>query len=165
MSRLYGWMLLLASGVLLVDQVTKFWAVSALSEGQRISVIPGFISFRLFYNAGAAFSTGTGITWVFAITAACAVGAILYIGRRLGTAGWTVVLGVLLGGATSHLIDRLFREPGFARGHVVDFIDYNGWFVGNVADIALTVGGVLLVLLSMRGVPLGDGPRVPAARQ
>ena len=73
MSRLYGWMLLLASGVLLVDQVTKFWAVSALSDGRQISVIPGFLSFRLLYNAGAAFSTGTSITWVFAITAACAI--------------------------------------------------------------------------------------------
>jgi signal peptidase II len=63
------------------------------------------------------------------------------------------VLGAMLGGAVSHLGDRLFREPGFARGHVVDFIDY-GLFVGNVADIALFCGCVALILLSMRGVQL-----------
>jgi signal peptidase II len=64
---------------------------------------------------------------------------------------------VLLGGAASHLGDRLFREPGFARGHVVDFIDY-GLFVGNVADIALTCGCVAMLLLSLRGVPLAMVP-------
>jgi signal peptidase II len=59
-----------------------------------------------------------------------------------------IALALMLGGATTHLLDRLFRPPGFARGHVVDFIDYNGWFVGNVADIALVGGAILLVLLS-----------------
>ncbi|GGO78553.1 signal peptidase II [Nonomuraea cavernae] len=58
--------------------------------------------------------------------------------------------------ATTYLLDRLFRPPGFAQGHVVDFIDYGGLFVGNVADIALTGGCALLMLLSFRGIPLGD---------
>ena len=61
-----------------------------------------------------------------------------------------IAFGLVLGGAITHLGDRLFRDPGFARGHVVDFIAYGNWFVGNVADIAI-VGGVayavLLVLL------------------
>ncbi|HEY9522387.1 MAG TPA: signal peptidase II, partial [Thermopolyspora sp.] len=87
--------------------------------------------------------------------AGAAVGGILYVGRRLRSPAWAVVLGAMLGGATSHLLDRLFRAPGFAQGQVVDFIDYGGWFVGNVADIALTGGAVLLMLLSLRGVPLG----------
>ncbi|MFC5831061.1 signal peptidase II [Nonomuraea insulae] len=156
-SRLYGLMLVPAVVVLLADQLTKLWAVSALSGGERVAVIPPLIHFRLLYNAGAAFSIGTGATWVFTLVAAVAVFGILYIARRLASPGWALVLGVLLGGAVSHLGDRLFREPGFARGHVVDFIDY-GPFVGNVADIALACGGVAIVLLSLRGVPLAKVP-------
>ncbi|MFB4273801.1 signal peptidase II [Nonomuraea sp. MTCD27] len=154
--RLYGWMLVLGAVVLLVDQGSKLWAISALSDGQNITVIPQVIRFRLLMNAGAAFSIGESVTWVFTLAAAAAVAGILYTGRRLRSPGWTVALGGLLGGATSHLLDRLFRPPGFAQGHVVDFIDYGGLFVGNVADIALTGSCALLLLLSLRGVPIGD---------
>ena len=59
--------------------------------------------------------------------------------RRAGwaAAGWALALGLLLGGALGNLTDRLLRAPGFGRGHVVDFIDYGGLFIGNVADIAI----------------------------
>ncbi|MEV4245897.1 signal peptidase II [Streptosporangium canum] len=152
-SRLYGVMLMLAAVVLLADQLTKLWAVSALSVSERVAVIPPLIHFRLLYNPGAAFSIGAGATWAFTLAAAAAVVGIVYTARRLASVGWALVLGAMLGGAVSHLGDRLFREPGFARGHVVDFIDY-GLFVGNVADIALFCGCVALILLSMRGVQL-----------
>jgi signal peptidase II len=152
--RLYGLMLALGAVVLVVDQASKLWAVSALSDGRRITVIPHVIELRLLYNSGAAFSIGTNATWVFALTAVAAVAGILYAGRRLGSRPWAYALGVLLGGATSHLLDRLLRAPGFARGHVVDFIDYNGLFVGNIADIALTGGVAVLLLLGLRGIPL-----------
>jgi signal peptidase II len=79
--------------------------------------------------------------------------------RRLGSRGWAVALGMLLGGAVGNLADRLAREPGFGRGHVVDFLDYAGFFVGNVADIAIVAAAALIVLLSLRGVGL-DGRRV-----
>jgi signal peptidase II len=154
--RLYGRMIVLAVVVLLVDQISKVWAISALSGGEHITVIPQLIQLRLLYNPGAAFSMGVGVTWVFALTAAGAVAGILYAGRRLRSPAWTVALGGLLGGAASHLLDRLLRPPGFGRGQVVDFIDYGGLFVGNVADIALVGSCVLLVLLSLRGIPLGD---------
>lgn len=154
--RPYGRMLVLAAVVLLVDQASKFWAISALSDGEGITLIPRLIGLRLLLNPGAAFSIGEGTTWVFTLTAAAAVAGILYVGRRLRSPAWALVLGALLGGATSHLLDRLFRPPGFAQGHVVDFIDYGGLFVGNVADIALTVGCALLLLLILRDVPLGD---------
>ena len=72
--------------------------------------------------------------------------------------GWTVALGLLLGGAVGNLVDRLVREPGVGVGHVVDFIAYADWFVGNVADIALTGGCALLMLLSVRGIPLDGTP-------
>ncbi|MER6506484.1 signal peptidase II [Nonomuraea sp. NPDC001636] len=151
-------MIVLAVVVLLVDQASKFWAMSALSGGAEITVIPRLLSLRLLLNPGAAFSLGEGVTWVFALAAAGAVAGILYASRRLRSPAWGVGLGVLLGGATSHLLDRLFRPPAFAQGHVVDFIDYGGLFVGNVADIALTAGCALLFLLSVRGIPLGDAP-------
>ncbi|SEH01266.1 signal peptidase II [Nonomuraea solani] len=160
-------MLALAALVLLVDQSSKFWATSVLSGGERIAVIPQLLEFRLLYNAGAAFSIGAGATWVFTLAAAAAVGGILYAGRRLCTTAsmaWTVAFGALLGGATSHLLDRLFRPPSFAQGHVVDFIDYGGLFVGNVADIALSGSCVLLVLLTARGVPLGKVPDAPGSQ-
>ncbi|WP_214408605.1 signal peptidase II [Sphaerisporangium fuscum] len=149
-------MLVLAAGVLLVDQASKLWAVSALSDGEGITVIPRLIRLRLLLNSGAAFSIGEGVTWVFALTAAAAVAGILYVGRRLRSPAWAVALGMLLGGATSHLLDRLFRPPAFAHGHVVDFIDYAGLFVGNLADIALTAGCAFLLLLTLRGIPFGD---------
>ncbi|MEV4068132.1 signal peptidase II [Nonomuraea fuscirosea] len=158
--RRYGWMLVLAAVVLAVDQSSKFWAVSALADGERVTVVPQVIQLRLLLNPGAAFSIGEGVTWVFTLAAAAAVIGILYVGRRLRSSAWTVVLGALLGGAGSHLLDRLFRPPGFAHGHVVDFIDYGGLFVGNVADIALTGGCALLMLLSVRGIPLDGTPQV-----
>ncbi|MBG0816602.1 signal peptidase II [Planomonospora sp. ID82291] len=157
-TRRYGWMLVLAVMVLLADQASKVWAISALAEGEPVSVVPGVIRLRLLFNPGAAFSIGEGATWVFTLVAAAAAAGIAYVGRRLRSAAWTVALGGLLGGAASHLLDRLFRPPGFARGHVVDFIDYGGLFVGNLADIALTGSCAFVILLSARGVSLDGTP-------
>ncbi|RZQ60087.1 signal peptidase II [Amycolatopsis suaedae] len=147
---------LLAVVVLVVDQLTKLWAENALTDRPPIPLLGDFLSLRLLYNPGAAFSIGAGQTWIFTIFAALAVVGIGWLISRVRSGGWAVALGLLLGGATTHLLDRLFRAPGFARGHVVDFIDYNGWFVGNVADIALTVGAALIILLSLRKVSM-DG--------
>ncbi|MFJ8040592.1 signal peptidase II [Kitasatospora sp. NPDC096147] len=161
-GRLYGVMLVLAAVVLLVDQLTKLWAVSALSGGERVAVVPPLIHFRLLYNPGAAFSLGSGSTWVFTLAAAAGVAGILYTARRLTSTAWALVLGAMLGGAVSHLGDRLFRAPGPARGHVVDFIDY-GPFVGNVADIALVGAAATLMLLTLRGVQLAGAPAEESA--
>ncbi|MFB9892604.1 signal peptidase II [Planobispora takensis] len=151
-------MLVLAGMVLLADQASKLWAISALTDREPVSVIPGVIQLRLLFNPGAAFSIGEGATWVFTLAAAVAVAGIAYVGRRLRSTAWTVALGALLGGATSHLLDRLFRPPGFARGHVVDFIDYGGLFVGNLADIALVGSCAFVMLLSARGISLDGAP-------
>ena len=67
--------------------------------------------------------------------------AIVVVARQLGSRAWAVALGLLLGGAIGNLTDRFVRAPGRGQGHVVDFIDYNRWFIGNVADIAIVVGG------------------------
>jgi signal peptidase II len=148
-SRYLPIVLILAAVVLGLDQGTKFWAVTGLTGRPPVPVLGDFIQLCLIYNSGAAFSIGAGSTWLFAVVAAVAVVVISAFARRVRSFSQAVAVGLLLGGATTHLLDRLFRAPGFGRGHVVDFIDYNGWFVGNVADIALTIGAVILVVITV----------------
>jgi signal peptidase II len=152
---------LLAGVTLLVyaaDQVTKVLATDRLRPGVPVEVVGTLLQLRLIRNPGAAFSLATGMTWLLTLVAVGVVVVVLRSARRIGSPGWALALGLLLGGALGNLTDRLVRAPGFARGHVVDFIDYNGWFVGNVADIAIVVATVVVGLLSMRGIGL-DGSR------
>jgi signal peptidase II len=148
----------IAAVVVVLDQLTKLWAERTLTDREPIPVLGEFLQFRLLYNPGAAFSIGENLTWIFTLAAAIAVVVLLWYVAKPQPRAWAIALALLLGGATTHLGDRLFRAPGFARGHVVDFIDYNGWFVGNVADIALFFGAVTLMLLSFRKseVPASD---------
>jgi len=156
--RLVAWTFVLAALVLVVDQLTKWWAESALTFGaEPVPLIGELLGLRLIYNDGAALSIGGGMTWVLTIVVVVVVVVIVRAIRRIGSTGWAVALGLLLGGALGNLGDRFFREPGFARGHVVDFIDY-GVFIGNVADIAIVAAACLIVILTFRGIGL-DGRR------
>lgn len=156
--RLFWTALGVALGLLLLDQGTKWWAVDALADSKSIPVIGDFIRFWLVYNPGAAFSMGTGVTWIFTVFAGFAAVAIAWYAWRVRSTPWSYALGLLLGGATSHFGDRLLREPGFGRGHVVDFIDYSGFFVGNVADIGIFAGAVTIVVLSFKGIEATQAP-------
>jgi signal peptidase II len=144
----------LAALVVVADQLSKLWAVSALTGGTTVAVVGDLIQFRLTYNSGAAFSTAAGLTWLLTLVTGAAVVAISVAAARVRSRAWTLALGLLLGGATTHLLDRLLREPGPGRGRVVDFIDYFGFFIGNIADIAIVAGVGLAVLLHLRGVTL-----------
>jgi signal peptidase II len=139
--------LALAAVVIAVDQGAKQWALSRLSGDRSISVAGGWMHLHLLVNAGAAFSFASGSTWVFTVAASVAVLAIPWYAAR--THGWSlglgITLGLLLGGAAGNLADRLFRAPGPGTGRVVDFIDYHGWFTGNIADIAIVVSAALLI--------------------
>jgi signal peptidase II len=137
--------------VLTVDQLSKAWAEANLPIGVRFPVLGDALGIRLIYNPGAAFSIGTSATWVFTIAAAGAVVAASWFTWRVRSRPWAICLGLFLGGAVTHLLDRLLRAPSFGQGHVVDFIAYFDWFVGNVADIALFAAGVLIVTLSTLG--------------
>lgn len=153
------WTGVLAAVVLAADQLTKWWAESALvANDPTIPVVGDLLGIRLIYNPGAALSLASGYTWILTIVVTVVVVFIVRAIGRLGSRGWAAALGLLLGGALGNLVDRLLREPGFARGHVVDFIDYAGFFVGNVADIAVVSAAVLIALLSLRGIGL-DGRR------
>ncbi len=154
---------LIAVVVVALDQASKVWALDALTSGERTPLLGDLLGLSLVFNSGAALSIATGMTWVFTLAAAAVTVVVLRIANRLGSRGWTVALGLLLGGAVGNLIDRLFREPAFARGHVVDFIAYGDWFVGNVADIAIVAAAALMVLLGARGVGI-DGRRIDAGR-
>lgn len=151
-------LVLIAVGVLVVDLVTKQLALARLGGGVRVELLGDLLSLYLVRNPGAAFSFATGMTWVFTLVAVGVVVVVVRVARRLGSLGWAVALGLLLGGAVGNLVDRLVREPGFGRGHVVDFIDYGGLFVGNVADVAIVSAAVLIGWLGIRGVAI-DGTR------
>ncbi|WP_136192225.1 signal peptidase II [Actinomyces ruminicola] len=154
---------LLALVVVVVDQATKAWAVATLSDGRRLHLLGDWLSLVLVRNPGAAFSFATGQTWIFALIAIAVTVVVVRVSRRLGSSWWAVALGLVLGGAVGNLIDRLVRAPGVLRGHVVDFIDYGGWFVGNVADIAIVAAAAVIMVLSLRGWEI-DGTRVGESR-
>jgi len=149
----------LAAAVAVVDQVTKQLALSTLELGASTSWFLGeLLGWKLLFNPGAALSMGTGFTWVLTLLTLAVVVVIVTRARRITSRAWAVALALVLGGAVGNLIDRLFRAPGFPEGHVVDFINYAGFFVGNVADIAIVAAAGLLIVLSFRGTPMTGGP-------
>ena len=128
--------------IVVVDQLSKQWALSALSDGQHTTLLGRALGLVLVRNPGAAFSFATGQTWIFALIASLVVVIIVRVSRNLASRSWAVALGLVLGGAVGNLIDRLLREPGFLRGHVIDFIDYGGAIVLAAAGIiVLSLGG------------------------
>ncbi|MGM0384494.1 MAG: signal peptidase II [Actinomycetota bacterium] len=157
-TRLVALVFLLALFVVVIDQVTKVIATTALSETEPRPLIGDLITLQLVFNPGAAFSFASGMTWVFTVVAIVVVTVVIRLSRRIDSLWWAVLLGLLLGGATGNLIDRLFRQPGFGRGHVVDFLNYGGWFIGNLADVAIVVAAVGIAVLALVGLEV-DGTR------
>jgi signal peptidase II len=142
----------------LLDQLSKWWAIRALSDEDPRDLIGSFLRLDLIRNPGAAFSVGTGNTWVLTIIAVVVLVVVVRVSRRLGSSGWAWALGLLLGGALGNLTDRIIREPGLGQGHVIDFLNYNGWFIGNIADIAIVSAAILIGLLALTGRSV-DGTR------
>lgn len=141
-----------------IDVVTKVLAVKHLSGEPRVPLIGDLLSLYLTYNSGAAFSFLTGHTEVLTVVAMVAVVVVLWVSRRLRSTGWAMALGFLLGGVAGNLTDRLVREPGFMRGHVVDFLMLPNFPVFNVADICINVAAGLIILQAVRGINV-DGSR------
>ncbi len=138
--------------VLVADIITKVVIVATLSDRAPVRMLGGFLTLRVTRNPGAAFSIGPSLTVVFAVIAVGVIVFILRTSRRIKSLAWAVTLGLLLGGATGNLIDRLLRYPGPFRGYVVDWIEIPHWPVFNIADSCIVCGGVLAVLLAVRGV-------------
>ena len=140
--------------VLAADQLSKWWAEQTLTLGERTPLLGEALGLQLVYNPGAAFSLGAGVTWVFTILAGVGVVVAAWFAWRVRSRAWAICLGLLLGGATTHFLDRLLRAPAFGQGHVVDFIAYFEWFIGNVADIAIFGGAIMLLVLVSLGLVL-----------
>jgi signal peptidase II len=150
---------ILAVLVLAADQLTKHFALENLPYQENVPVLGDFLSFYLVKNPGAAFSFGSGATWIFTIALAAVVCVIVWLAAtRVRSRAWAIMLGLLLGGVLGNLTDRLLREPGFAIGHVIDFINTPWmwlWFptaIYNVADIfivTMMIGVAVLVLIGL----------------
>ncbi|MDG9706394.1 signal peptidase II [Streptomyces sp. DH37] len=135
-----------------LDLITKIIVVDKLEGHDPIEVIGTWLRFQAVRNPGAAFGIGEALTVVFTVIAAAVIVVIARIARKLYSTPWAVALGLLLGGALGNLTDRIFRSPGVFQGHVVDFIAPAHFAVFNLADSAIVCGGVLIVLLSFRGL-------------
>jgi lipoprotein signal peptidase len=138
-------LLIVAAVVFAADLISKTVVVATLSHRSPIRLLGGLLTLRELRNSGA-------------------IVAILRTARRLRSIPWAITLGLLLGGATGNLGDRLFRSPGPLRGYVVDWIQLPHWPVFNIADSCIVCGGVLAVLLAARGVPL-DGAAQPSGAE
>ena len=140
---------------LVLDQISKAWAQSALADGQTVRVIPGILSFTLVHNPGASLGMGSNMTWLISLLAIVACVALAVLAIRTISMKWTVVFALAFAGALGNLIDRVMYAEGFLNGKVVDFLNY-GWSVGNVADIFLMVAGVAAVVLLFVGEPFSQ---------
>lgn len=141
---------------LVVDRLSKLWALSALQYGKQIVCIPNSLMLSLVRNGGASFGLGSGLTSFISIVAILACVAMLAAVRRTKSLQWTIVLSLAFSGAFGNLIDRAIYAEHFLDGKVVDFINY-GWSVGNVADIILAVAGIWFVGLILFETPFKPG--------
>lgn len=134
-----------------VDQATKQFMLSWLTEGEPVYVIGDWFRFYLLFNPGAAFSMGgEGSTWLFTTIQLAFVVGVAIAAPRIHDGGQAIGLAMIAGGALGNLIDRLFREPGFWFGHVVDFISVGDFAVFNLADASITCGVVVFIIFMFR---------------
>lgn len=145
-------LLVTALTVLVLDQATKIWAVSYLENESDIQVIGEFLQFSFLRNPGAAFSIGSNITWVFTLVSIAVVITILVLAKSVTNRFWALGFGGMLGGALGNLGDRIFRSPEPFQGQVVDFILLPNYPMFNIADSAVVVSAIAMVILSFRGV-------------
>lgn len=140
-----------ALAVIVLDQVTKAWALRTLDDGPIDGPLGS--SLRLIYNTGSAFSLGTGFGQLFGVIAIVVAVSLFWVVRRIQHRGVVLGLGLIQGGAVGNVVDRLFREgDGVLAGPVIDFLEVGSWWpVFNFADVAIVVGGAVVVLFGARG--------------
>ena len=136
----------------LFDFATKHWAISAF-DSQPQKILGDLLSFTLVRNSGAAFSFATGFSIFFALLALAVVAAVVYYAKQITSSGWQLTAGLLLGGVLGNLTDRIFREPSFLSGYVIDWIQIPHWPVFNIADSAICIAAAISFVLSMRNIP------------
>lgn len=142
-----------AWAVWILDLATKIWAVNNLSYKSNIKVFGEFFQLTFVRNSGAAFSFAAGATIFLSIFGLIVMSTILYYSPQITSRGWAVVLGLVLGGILGNMVDRIFREPGVLRGHVIDWMQLPNWPVFNIADTAIVTAAVIAMVLSARNIP------------
>ena len=145
-------MLVIAVVAVIADQATKILAVASLEPGRPVELIGETVRLVLIRNPGAAFSLGTELTAVLSVVALVVVVGLLWFSRRVHSRWWAWGLGLVLGGAAGNLVDRLLRDPGVLRGHVVDFMSIGWWPVFNVADSCLVAGVIVIAVAVARNI-------------
>ena len=151
----------IATIVFVLDQLSKLWAENTLEHNVAQPLVGDILKLRLIYNSGAAFGLGGSITPIITgVQLGIALAVVFVLVRSVRSRAWAISLSLLLGGALGNIVDRLFRDPGPRTGHVVDFLELPHWPIFNVADIAVTSGAGLLVLLTLVNVPLDAGEKV-----
>lgn len=149
MSRQLRLAVAVAALVLVIDQLTKHWALNRLGDGSTIDLV-WTLRFNLAFNTGMAFSQGTGLgPFISVVVVVIVVVLLRHIARTPDTFS-ALASGLVIGGAVGNLVDRLFRGEAWLRGAVVDFIDLQWFPIFNVADAAVVIGGGLLVLAATR---------------
>ena len=141
--------LLISAVIVLLDQVSKAWALRDLADGRIIHVV-WTMQFNLTYNRGMAFSRGTGIGPIIGVIGLVVVALLLLSLRRADNALTRVATGLIIGGAVGNILDRLFRGSGWMRGAVIDFIDFQWWPVFNVADMAIMIGAATMMVAMLK---------------
>ena len=139
--------------VWVLDLATKLWAVSTLSDRSNIKVLGDFFQLTLVRNPGAAFSIAEGATIFLTLFGFFVLAIIFYYSVKITSKGWSVVLGLAMGGILGNLVDRIFREPGVLRGHVIDWLQVPNFPVFNIADSAIVIAAGISMLLSLRNIP------------
>jgi signal peptidase II len=142
--------LLVAAVVIVVDQATKQLALELLEPGRFVPWLSDAIGWQLVFNPGGAFGIGAP-HWIFLIVTVIVVGVVARSLPRCHTVTSAAAYGLLLAGAIGNVLDRLFRSggpdaPAFGGGEVIDFVAWGTFPRFNVADSAITVGFVLLVV-------------------
>jgi len=151
-KRLYT----IAWAVWLLDFATKSWALNSLDARNPVKLLGNFLQLTLYKNSGAAFSLAQGATIILTFFAISVVAVIAYYSIKITSFGWSIVLGLALGGVLGNLSDRIFRAPGYFVGHVIDWIQLPNFPVFNLADSAIVVAATLAVILSIRNIsPMG----------
>lgn len=136
----------------ILDLATKAWAVSQLANREPVEILGSFFQLTFVRNPGAAFSFASNATLFLSLFGIIVAVGIIYFAPKITSKGWSVVLGLVMGGVLGNLMDRIFREPSFLRGHVIDWMQLPHWPIFNVADSAIVVAAVLAMILTARNI-------------
>lgn len=139
--------------IFVLDFLTKSWAISYLSQRDSIHLIGSFVKLTFVKNSGAAFGIATGATIILSLFAIAVGATIVRYAAQVSSRGWIAVMGLVLGGVMGNLTDRIFRSPGFLRGHVIDWIELPNWPVFNIADSAICIATGIAIVLTFRNIP------------